>query len=340
LGVFIITSCSIVDKFKENLSSLKESAGNEVTKEQTKELTAGSDMNFYNAYIKVMNEIQDPGESIYRDYMRDVPDPGSVTKNSLIIPVGMQVAAQSLERAYKKYSRSLLDGGELSKLKASDEIQNELESDLKSLLPAMEEYQIVSAKVADYYMKREYVKDPSKVKPYDEEMKNTYNRYKTGFAKFSDALKKYKPKRKIHDPDSTSDPDEKTSLIMLNAYGDILDAAESFFESFDGLGYKGDYSEAKSKLNEFERVYGESKSRVINAEFSDKTKFMKYNFEDYFSSTAVNFMNAGNTFFESAPEAKNENAFKSKYNDVINRYNNMINSYNTGISTINSVRAW
>ncbi|MEO8447728.1 MAG: DUF3829 domain-containing protein, partial [bacterium] len=332
----VLTGCSIVNRFKEKLSGNKET----VTKEQTKELTAGSDMNFYNAYIEVMNKIQDPCESIYRDYMRDVPEPGSVTKNSLIIPVGMQLGAQSLERIIKDYRRSLLDGGELSKLKATDDMQNELEGDLKSLFPVMEEYQIVSAKVSDYYFKREYVKDLSKVKPYDEEMKSAYDRFKTEFTKFSGALKKYKPKRTIHDPESASDPDEKTSLIMLNAYGDILDAAESFYDSFEGLEYKADISESRSKLNEFERVYNESKKKVLNAEFSEKIKFMKYNFEDYFSTTSLNFIEAGKTFFESVPEVKNENAFKSKYNDVINSYNNMINSYNTSIGTINRIRQW
>lgn len=340
ISIFILAGCSIVNKFKEKLSSEKNADKKEVIIEQTKEVTAGGDMNFYNAYIEVMNKIQDPCESIYRDYIRDVPEPGSVTKNSLIIPVGMQVGAQTLERTIKEYKRSLLDGGELSKLKASDEMQKEIESDLKSLLPAMEEYQKVSAKVSDYYFKREYVKDMSKVKPYDEEMKSAYKTYKTEYVKFSEDLKKYKPKRKIHDPESASDPDEKTSLIMLNAYGDLLDAAEAFYESFDGLEYKSDLSDAKSKLAEFEKTYNKSKSSVMNASFSEKIKFMKYNFEDYFSKTAVNFIDAGNIFFDSAPGAKNENAFKSKYNDVINSYNNMISSYNTGIGTINRIRAW
>ena len=336
LSFFIITGCSIVNKLKEKFSSNKET----VTKELTKEFTSEGNMNFYNAYIEVMNKIQDPCESIYRDYIRDVPDPGSVTKNSLIIPVGMQVGTQTLERTIKEYKRSLLDGGELSKLKASDDMQNEIESDLKALLPAMEDYQKVSAKVSDYYFKRDYVNDMSKVKPYDEEMKSSYSKYKSEFTKFSDALKKYKPKRKIHDPEAASDPDEKTSLIMLNAYGDILDAAESFYESFDGLEYKSDLTAAKTKLDEFEKTYNESKKKVLNAEFSEKIKFMKYNFEDYFSTTSLNFIDAGKTFFESAPDARNENAYKSKYNDVINSYNNMISSYNTSIGTINRIRAW
>lgn len=340
LSIIILTGCSVINKLKEKLSAEKDAPKKEAIKENTKELTAGSDMKFYNAYIEVMNKVQDPCESIYRDYLRDVPDPESVNKNSLIIPVSMQVGAQTLERTIKEYKRSLLDGGELSKLKASDEMQNELEGDLKNLLPAMEEFQAVSAKVSDYYFKREYVKDMSRVKPYDEEMKNAYNRYKTEFVKFSDALKKYKPKRKIHDPESATDPDEKTSLIMLNVYGDILDAAETFYESFEGLQYKGDLTDAKSKLNEFERIYNESKKKVLSSEYSEKIKFMKYNFEDYFSTTAVNFIESGNKFFESVPDAKNESAFKSRYNDVINSYNNMINSYNTNIGTINRIRAW
>ena len=337
LSFLILTGCSIVTKLKEKLNSKKEIAGKEET---AKEVTPEGDMKFYNKYIEVMNKIQDNCENIYGDYIRDVPDPSKITKNSLIIPVGMQVAVQQLGMNIKEYKRSLFDGGELSKLKASEDMQNEIEGDLKNLLPAMEEFYNVSNKVSDFYFKRDYVSDLSKVKPYDEEMKSAYNYYKTGFEKFSGSIKKYKPERKVFDISSISDPDEKSSALMLNAYGNILDAAELFYENFDKLEFKSDMSYAKIKFYDFENVFNESKRSVLNAEFSEKTKFMKYHFEDYFSPSALNFIDAGKTFFAEAPDAKNENSFKSKYNDVINDYNSMINSYNTSIGTINRVRSW
>ena len=337
LSFIILTGCSIVNKLKEKLNSKKEIC---VKEETAYEVTPEGDMKFYNKYIEVMNKIQDKSESIYGDYMRDVPDPSKITKNSLIIPVGMQVAVQQLGMDIKEYKRSLFDGGELSKLKASENMQKEIEGDLKNLLPAMEEFHDVSAKVSDYYFKREYVKDLSKVKPYDEEMKTAYNNFKAGFKKFSDSIKKYKPERKVFDISSISDPDEKSSAVMLNAYGNILDAAELFYENFDKLEYKSDLTFAKVKFYDFENVFNESKRSVLNSEFSENSKFMKYHFEDYFSPAALNFIDAGKTFFTDAPEAKNENVFKSKYSDVINDYNSMINSYNTSIGTINRVRSW
>ena len=337
LSFIILTGCSIVNKLKEKLNSKKEIS---VKEETAYEVTPEGDMKFYNKYIEVMNKIQDKSESIYGDYMRDVPDPSKITKNSLIIPVGMQVAVQQLGMDIKEYKRSLFDGGELSKLKASENMQKEIEGDLKNLLPAMEEFHDVSAKVSDYYFKREYVKDLSKVKPYDEEMKTAYNNFKAGFKKFSDSIKKYKPERKVFDISSISDPDEKSSAVMLNAYGNILDAAELFYENFDKLEYKSDLTFAKVKFYDFENVFNESKRSVLNSEFSENSKFMKYHFEDYFSPAALNFIDAGKTFFTDAPEAKNENVFKSKYSDVINDYNSMINSYNTSIGTINRVRSW
>ena len=337
LSFIILTGCSIVNKLKEKLNSKKEIS---VKEETAYEVTPEGDMKFYNKYIEVMNKIQDKSESIYGDYMRDVPDPSKITKNSLIIPVGMQVAVQQLGMDIKEYKRSLFDGGELSKLKASENMQKEIEGDLKNLLPAMEEFHDVSAKVSDYYFKREYVKDLSKVKPYDEEMKTAYNNFKAGFKKFSDSIKKYKPERKVFDISSISDPDEKSSAVMLNAYGNILDAAELFYENFDKLEYKSDLTFAKVKFYDFENVFNESKRSVLNSEFSENSKFMKYQFEDYFSPAALNFIDAGKTFFTDAPEAKNENVFKSKYSDVINDYNSMINSYNTSIGTINRVRSW
>lgn len=341
ISIVLLTGCSLVTKVKDKLSSSKE---NKTTKEATKEMTkdAGSeeDLNFYNKYIKVMNEIQESGENVKKYYLSDVPSPGSITKNSLIIPVSFKLSVSTLANTVKNYSRSLLDGGELSKLKVSPDMQNELENDLKELLPAMEQYKTVSEKVSEYYSNRDYKNDLSKVKPYDEEMKSAYDNYKTAFNKFSSALKKYKPKRKIYDPSSASDPDDASSQVMLNAYGNILDAAETFFESFEELNFKGDMIQSEIKFKDLEKTFIESKSSVQNAEFSEKVKFMKYNFEDYFSTNVESFIKTGTAFFDTFPQIKNENEFRIKYNDMISKYNSMINSYNSNIGTINSVKSW
>lgn len=341
-ATIVLTSCSVVTKLKEKLSSRKNEqvTTKESTREPGGETASQDDMNYYNKYIEVMNKIQDAGEHVYRDYNSSIPEPSSVTKNSLIIPVSLSISVGSLERTIKEYKRSYFDGGSLSKLHASEEMQNEVESDFKSLMTAMEEYYPVAQKVSDYYSRYEYKKDLSHVYKYDEEIKSSYEKYKTSYDKFSDALKKYKPKRNIRDPDSISNPDERSSAVMLNAYGNILDGAEEFYESFNGLKYKGDFTIAKNKLNEFEKILNENKSDVLNGKFSDRTKFMKYNFEDYFVKTGDKFIEAGKKFFDADENLKNENEFREKFNDVIDNYNYMITSYNSSINSINMISSW
>ncbi|MBK9332062.1 MAG: DUF3829 domain-containing protein [Ignavibacteria bacterium] len=341
LSFLVLTGCSMFTKLKEKLTSAKEDiTQKESVKESVKDDTSKEDMNFYNKYMEVMNKVQESGEGVYKSYMSEIPKPGSVTKNSLIIPISFKMASQTLGNTAKQYERSLLDGGELSKLKASDEMQNDVEADMKNLLPVMKEFSEVSEKVSEYYFNREYKNDMSKVIPYEQEMKNAYEKYKSAFNKLSANLKKYKPKRVIHDPESASSPDEKSSLIMLNAYGDILESAEIFFDSFVNLTFFSDMSEAKAKFNEFENTFGKSRNSVVSAEFSEQYKFMKYNFEDYFAPTAEKFISEGNKFFNSEGGVKSEKEFAKGYNEMINSYNSMITSYNTNIGTINRVRSW
>lgn len=336
-SLIILTGCSLISNIKEKLVSGSKKISEKVS---ASDKTSEEDLKFYNKYIEVMNKIQGQGENIYKYYQREVPPPGKINKNSYILNMSMQMECQFLGNTVKDLQRSLLDGGELSKLKASDKMQNTLESDLKNLLPVLEEYYKVSERVAAYYFKREYVNDMSKIIPYDEEMKNVYNKYKTEFDKFTSDLKKFKPKRIIYDPSSVSDPDEASAQTMLNVYGDILESAEGFYENIEKITYKSDLSIPEMKLKEFEKTVKESKSTVMNASFGETVKFMKYHYEDYFAPSAENFINSGTEFFASAPKLKNENEFNEKFNELIQSYNKMINSYNTSVETINRVRSW
>ncbi|MEO8664920.1 MAG: DUF3829 domain-containing protein [Ignavibacteria bacterium] len=339
--IMMLTSCSFVTKLKEKLSSGKKEdvTSTEDSKEDMRESTSDEDMNFYNKYIEVMNKIQDAGEHVYRDYNSSIPEPSSITKNSLIIPITLSISVQTLERTIKEYKRSYFDGGPLSKLHAAGEMKNEIEADFTNLITAMEGFYPVAQKVSDYYSKYEYKKDLSHVHEYDDEMKVSYEKYKAAYDKFSGILKKYKPKRDVRDPSSISDPNERSSTVMLNAYGNILDGAENFFESFKEVEFKGDLSSAKNSLIEFEKIVIDNKRDVLNAEFTDRTKYMKYNFEDYFLKTADKFIESGKDFFEEG-STKNESEYKLKYNEVVDSYNGMINSYNTSINSINSTRSW
>ena len=339
---FIITSCSMVDKLKEKLGSKDKDSDTkeETTKEETKEVTSTADLEFYNKYIVVSNKVQEAGEKVYKDYISDVPAPKSITKSSFIMAISFKLSADNLERVYKEYNRSLFDGGELSKLNASSEMKSEIEGNFKDVLKSMDEFYNTSIKVAEYYTKSKYKEDLSMAESYDGEMKAAYEKYKSSFDKFSNSVKKYKPQRKVRDIESIKNPDEKAVAILMNSYENTLDKAEEFYDAFNGLEYKGDYSKAKDKFREFETSFKEDKSSVLNAEFSEKTKYMKYSYEDYFVKMTNMFLDAGTKFFDHAPSAKDINDFNRSYDDVVNNYNYMITAYNTNINIVNSFRVY
>ena len=338
--VMAVTSCSFVDKLKEKLSSNKEDKKEVTKKEQTKEVTKGADLQFYNKYIEVSNKIQDAGDKVYKDYTSDIPSAGSLTKSSFLIAVTFKFSVDNLERVMKEYNRSFFDGGELSKLNASEEMKSEIEGDFKSLLKALENYHAVSKKVADYYSKGEYKEDLSKAAGYEDEMKSENEKYKSAFDKFSAAIKKYKPAREKRDPNSVSNPDERAVIVLMNSYENTLDNAEEFYEAFNGVQYNGDLSKAKDKFREFESSFKEDKNSVLSAEFTDKTKYMKYSYEDYFVKMTNMFLDAGTKFFDKAPSAKDEREFNRIYDDVVNNYNYMITAYNTNINVVNMFKVY
>ncbi|MCI0448848.1 MAG: YiiG family protein [Chlorobi bacterium] len=342
LVFLLLVSCSLTEKLKEKLNSEKKDTDTkeETVKEETKEVTSGDDLNFYNKYIDVSNKIQESGDKVYRDYVSDIPEPKSLTKGSFIIAVSLSLSVSNLERTIKDYKRSYYDGGELSKLSAASEMKNEIEGELVKLLKVLEDYHGTASKVSDYYSKGEFKKDLSKTVPYDEEMKSDYEKYKSAFDKFAAAIKKYKPKREIRDPNTISNPDEKSIAILMNAYESTLDAAEEFYDNFNAVEFKGDLSASKKSFEEFEKTYKEDKNTVLSAEFTDKTKYMKYSYEDYFAKMTGNFLDAGKKFFDEAPNANNVNEFNRLYDDVVNNYNYMITAYNTNINVVNTFKVW
>jgi hypothetical protein len=338
---FALTSCSLVDKLKEKLSSNKESnEKNEETKKEDTKISSASDLQFYNKYIDVSNKIQEAGDKVYKDFNSDIPSAASISKSSFVIAVSFKLSADNLERVIKEYKRSYFDGGELSKLNASEEMKTEVESSFKELIKVLEDYQAVASKVSDYYSKGDYKEDLSKAGGYEENMQAAYEKYKSAFSKFSDAVKKNKPKREKRDPNSVSNPDERAVLVLMNSYENTLDKAEQFYDAFNGVEYKGDYSKAKEKFREFESSFKDDKNSVLSAEFTDKTKYMKYSYEDYFVKMTNMFLDAGNKFFDHAPSAKDINDFNRTYDDVVNNYNYMITAYNTNINIVNTFQSY
>jgi len=339
---FIITSCSMVDKLKEKISS-KDDKGDtkeETTKEETKEVTSTADLEFYNKYIEVSNKVQDAGEKVYKDYISDVPAPKSITKSSFVMAISFKLSADNLERVYKEYNRSLFDGGELSKLNATSDMKSEIEGNFKDVLKSMDEFYNTSIKVAEYYTKNEFKEDLSKTETYDEQMKTAYEKYKSSFDKFSNSVKKYKPQRKVRDIESISNPDEKAVAILMNSYENTLDRAEEFYDAFNGLEYKGGIATAFSSGLLIDSISRTLRCGLYFLTEFEKTKYMKYSYEDYFVKMTNMFLDAGTKFFDHAPSAKDMNDFNRSYDDVVNNYNYMITAYNTNINIVNSFRVY
>ena len=150
-------------------------------------------------------------------------------------------------------------------------------------------------------------------------------------------LIKYKPEIVIRDPDDYTDPDEKVIVIIQNALERTSDKAESFHEMFREINKDSDVAPVIKELSEFEKTFKVEQEKVISAEYSEVTKYMKYSFEDYFSKTVKDFINHTEKFLDSMKGGKlTDLEFKTGYDIVILYYNLMVTAYNSTLITINS----
>ena len=348
--VLLSGSCALVSKIKEKFSSDKDSGkkeqtaddkdnGKEQTKEKTIEKSSEADLAFYNKYIEVANKVSEVADGMHKEYLSGVPDPKTLRKTTLVLALTFDFKVSDMERMLKDYKRSLFDGGELSKLQSDNrEMKKEIESDFKDLLDVMESYYTTAKKVSDYYKNKEFENDISRASVYDDEMKNGYEKYKISAVKFNDAIKKYKPAKKRRDVSSISNPDEKAVAALMNTYENTLDNAESFFGNFQKIEKNSEPEVLKSQLDEFEKNFNKDKNEVESAPFTDKTKYMKYSFEDYFVKQVESFVSETRKFLTGKPKSKD--AFNTGYDNVVTYYNYMITAYNTSINTVNTFRVY
>jgi hypothetical protein len=345
LIVFLLLSCSLLNSVKEKFSKKdkdKEQQKEEVVKEETIEKTTADDLNFYNQYIAVVNKMSEVIEQLHKSYLKDIPDPKNLKKSAFIMVVSTEIYDGDLERAIKDYKRSLFDNGELSKLNPSNkEMKSEVEGDLKELLEKLEDYHKTARKVIDYYKNKDYETNMSAASGYDDEMKAKYNSAKESFDKFSASVKKYKPVKERRDPDKISNPDDKAIAVLMNAYENTLDGAEIFYEKFEKIEKNSNTDDISAVIEEFEKNFEKDKNKVLSTEFTEKTKYMKYSFEDYFSKTVNDFIKQVRAFISKSQKGKmSVNEFNSGYDNVVNYYNYMINSYNSSIQVLNTFQSY
>ena len=339
-ALFISTSCSLVDKIKEKMSSKKDDQTKEQTTEDTKKEktvdgNTGEDLAFYNKYIDVANKIQETGDGVNKSYLETIPAPKSVKKGMFLVSIAYDFKVGDMERLIKDQKRSFLDGGELSKLTASTDMKTEIESAFKNMLDVMDNYYSAAKKTSDYYKDKEYESDPSKAAGLDEDMKSQYTKFKDAFDKLNGSLKKYRPQRKRRDLSEISDPDQKSVAVLMNAYENTLDKAEEFYDKLQKMDKSSDPSTLQEELNSFTSAFENEKHNVATVSFTDKTKYLKYSFEDYFTKTVTDFEKETKKFIDGGN--KKESEYNRAYDNVITYYNYMINAYNTNISTINTM---
>lgn len=342
-AILVSASCSLIDKMKEKFSSNKENQTKEKTvdgndgdnKEKTTEVTSGDDLAFYNKYIDVSNKLQESGEGIHKSYLENIPSPKNIRKGMILVTVGFDFKVEEAERTVKDLRRSFFDGGELSKLKAPAEMKTAIEESFKAALDDLDKLQAAAKDVSDYYRTKEYESEPSKAPGYDEDIKSKYDKFKNSFDKFSAALKQYRPKKKQRDPSAISDPDQRSIAVLMNAYENTLEKAETFYDHFRKVDKSSDLTEIKKDIDDLESSFADEKRNVQNNTFTDVTKGFKYSFEDYFSKTVGDFVKEARKFTDKGGAKESE--FNRSYDNVIQYYNYMINAYNTSITTLNTM---
>lgn len=337
----LILSCSRLKEKMNSLTGENESKKKEQTiTEKTLNVSTTQDLNFYNKYIEVSNELSAKVEDINKSYYSEIPEPTSIKPNSMIFTISFGVQLTMLESEIKKYKRSLFDNGELSKLSADDKaLKTTVETDFKDLLSKVADLHQLCSDIDSYYKNKEFKTDPAKAKKLDYSYKDKYKLYDDSYKTLKNDLRELKPVVQRKDPETITNPDEKTVVMLQNGYEDLLEKMESVYGKFDKIKQGTDPKELKSSFDDLDRFYQDFDKKIASTAFSDRTKYMKYNYEDYFSKMYVIFSRKMSYFIDNIKSGKlTAKEFASKYDEVLTSYNNLITAYNSSINTMNSFK--
>jgi hypothetical protein len=297
---------------------------------------------FYNKYTDVLNSVSPYVDNFQKTYFESVPEPSSLSSKTYISFAGAQVSLTFMENEIKKHKRSYFEGGELSKLELKDNLmKNEIENSFKEYLSAVEFFYKDALRVFEYYKGNDYKDDLQKAKVLDRDIKDRYAEYNVKFEAFKNVLKKYKPVRKLKNPDDYSDNDEKAAAILQNTVEITMDNAEKFYEKLSAVEMTSDITGMKTELETFKKSFENNKSKVLSAPFSDKSFYLKNSFEDYFSKMVYYFANASDELFKKMEKGNlNKRDFGYAFDNAKNYYNYLVQAYNTTITLLNSFRVY
>jgi len=338
----LVTSCSYFKSTTTKNNEDSHKIEGEQTKEKVLEKTSQADLSFYNKYIEVSNKISETADEVNKNFLTTVPDPSTLSKGSFILVVGLDIYVNNLERLIKDYRRSYYEGGELSKLVIDNEaMKTEIETSFRELLKSLEKYYSVAGRVTKFYKDKEYKDDLSKAAGFDKEMKDAYKDYDSLYARFKETVKKYKPQKNRKNPDDYTNKDEKAVVIVQNALENTMDMAENFYSKFESVNKNSNVDGLQADIEEFQRKFEAETNKIQSTEFSDKSKYIKFSFEDYFTKMTKGFIDEVNKFNKEMKKGKqNERDFGLSYDNVVRSYNYMINAYNSSITTVNSFKVY
>lgn len=328
--------CSLITKLKEELNKEDTTTLEEVKEETTGEEGSYMDLEYYNKYIGESNDMSEALENVQNAYISNVPEPKTIKKSSLILVVMADTYLTMLDTELRDQGRSLNDGGELSKLEASGEMKETIEADYRDWMSTIQSYIETAKKVFGYYKDGLYKEDLSKAEPYDKEIQDKYKKCIDSYNRLLADLKKFKPEREERDPDDYSNPDEKAVVILENALYRVLDQSDLYITEFK----KSDIpnaGELKKQQDELQKVFDEEYSKVMDAPFTDKSKYLKYSFEDYFSKMVKQMIESSGDLIKVIESGNTKDyKYKNAYDAVTRNYNYVIDAYNSSINTLNS----
>jgi len=338
----LVTSCSYFKSTTTKSNDESHKIEDDSNKEKVLQKTSQADITFYNKYIEVSNKISETADEINKNFLTTVPDPSTISKGSFILVVGLDIYVNNLERLVKDYRRSYYEGGELSKLTTDNEnMKTEIEISFRELLKCLEKYYSVAARVTKFYKDKEYKDDLSKAASFDKEMKDGYKEYDSLYTRFKETVKKYKPQKERKNPDDYTNKDEKAVIVVQNALENTMDNAETFYSKFESVNKNSNADGLQADIEEFDRKFEAEKNKIQSTEFSDKSKYIKFSFEDYFTKMTKGFVDEVTKFNKELKKGKmNDRDFGLSYDNVVRSYNYMINAYNTSITTVNSFKVY
>ena len=172
-------------------------------------------------------------------------------------------------------------------------------------------------------------------------MKDAYKEYDSLQGRLKETEKKYKPQKTRKNPDDYTNKDEKAVVIVQNALENTMDLAENFYSKFESVNKSSNVDGLQADIEDFQRKFEAETNKIQSTEFSDKSKYIKFSFEDYFTKMTKGFIDEVNKFNKEMKKGKqNERDFGLSYDNVVRSYNYMINAYNSSITTVNSFKVY